>query len=153
MRRLLSCPLPRPPGVARAGSTLSVSPDGITIKTTAATRATEVSTEFAGRRLSLETGRIAGMAGGAVLARYGNTSVLATVVSEWTDAPPEDGGTPLQVDYQEKYFASGHIPATHTRREMAYGPPCVCRLCMRVVAIATRGSRAGWWPGRDRDAA
>ena len=66
--------------------------------------------DFAGRKLSLETGRLAKQAHGAVLAQYGETVVLATVVSAY-DARPNIDFLPLTVDYQERTFAAGKSPA------------------------------------------
>src|SRR5262245_4815116 len=75
-----------------------------------------VETEWAGRKLVLETGRIARQADGAVLATYGDTSVLATVVAEATAKPGIDF-FPLTVNYQEKTFAAGKIPGGYFKRE------------------------------------
>ncbi|HLI80879.1 MAG TPA: polyribonucleotide nucleotidyltransferase [Candidatus Binataceae bacterium] len=72
--------------------------------------------EFAGRRLSLETGRLAKQAHGSVLAQYGDTMVLATVVSAYEPRPNVDF-LPLTVDYQEKTFAAGKIPGGFFKRE------------------------------------
>jgi len=75
-----------------------------------------VEIEWARRPLKLETGRIARQADGAVLATYGETSVLATVVS----AKEERAGIdffPLTVNYQEKTFAAGKIPGGYFKRE------------------------------------
>ncbi|MAK59826.1 MAG: polyribonucleotide nucleotidyltransferase [Ponticaulis sp.] len=75
-----------------------------------------VSTEWAGRPLVLETGRIARQADGAVLATYGETSVLATVVGAKSAKPGQDF-FPLTVNYQEKYSAAGRIPGGFFKRE------------------------------------
>ena len=72
--------------------------------------------EFAGRRLSLETGRLAKQSHGSVLAQYGDTMVLATVVSAYEPRPNVDF-LPLTVDYQEKTFAAGKIPGGFFKRE------------------------------------
>jgi len=75
-----------------------------------------VEIEWGGRPLRLETGRIARQADGAVLATYGDTSVLATVVA----AKEEKAGIdffPLTVNYQEKTFAAGKIPGGYFKRE------------------------------------
>jgi polyribonucleotide nucleotidyltransferase len=72
--------------------------------------------DFAGRRLSLETGRLAKQAHGAVLAQYGDTVVLATVVSAHEGREKIDF-LPLTVDYQEKTFAAGKIPGGFFKRE------------------------------------
>jgi len=72
--------------------------------------------QFAGRTLSLETGRLARQAHGSVLAQYGETMVLATVVSAY-EARPNIDFLPLTVDYQEKTFAAGKIPGGFFKRE------------------------------------
>jgi polyribonucleotide nucleotidyltransferase len=72
--------------------------------------------EFAGRPLSLETGLMAKQAHGAVLARYGDTIVLATVVSAYQSREKIDF-LPLTVDYQERTFAAGKIPGGFFKRE------------------------------------
>ena len=72
--------------------------------------------DWAGRKLVLETGRIARQADGAVLASYGETTVLATVVGLKTAKPGQDF-FPLTVNYQEKAFAAGRIPGGYFKRE------------------------------------
>ncbi len=72
--------------------------------------------EFAGRKLSLETGRLARQAHGAVVAQYGETVVLATVVSAY-ESLRKVSFTPLTVDYVEKTFAAGKIPGGFFKRE------------------------------------
>ncbi len=72
--------------------------------------------EWAGRTLRLETGRVARQADGAVLATYGETTVLATVVADKTPKPGLDF-FPLTVNYQEKAFAAGKIPGGYFKRE------------------------------------
>jgi polyribonucleotide nucleotidyltransferase len=71
---------------------------------------------FAGRPLSLETGRLARQAHGSVLAQYGETMVLATVVSAYESRDKVDF-LPLTVDYVEKTFAAGKIPGGFFKRE------------------------------------
>ncbi len=75
-----------------------------------------VEIEWGGRTLTLETGRIARQADGAVFAKYGDTSVLATVVA---DREPRVGIDffPLMVDYREKTYAAGKIPGGFFKRE------------------------------------
>ena len=75
-----------------------------------------VELDWGGRKLVLETGRVARQADGAVLATYGETTVLATVVAAKT---PREGVDflPLTVDYQEKYYAAGRIPGGYFKRE------------------------------------
>ena len=72
--------------------------------------------EWGGKTLRLETGRMARQADGAVLATYGETTVLATVVS---DKNPREGVDffPLTVNYQEKTYAAGKIPGGYFKRE------------------------------------
>ncbi|HJO89379.1 MAG: polyribonucleotide nucleotidyltransferase [Alphaproteobacteria bacterium] len=72
--------------------------------------------DWGGRKLTLETGRIARQADGAVLATYGETSVLCTVVGEST---PREGLDffPLAVHYVEKTYAAGKIPGGFFKRE------------------------------------
>ena len=72
--------------------------------------------QWGGKKLTLETGRIARQADGAVLATYGETVVLCTVV---TSKEPKEGVDflPLTVNYQEKTFAAGKIPGGFFKRE------------------------------------
>src|SRR5436305_4992258 len=72
--------------------------------------------EWGGRKLRLETGRMARQADGAVVATYGETVVLATVVGAREPRPDLDF-FPLTVNYQEKYFAAGKIPGGYFKRE------------------------------------
>jgi polyribonucleotide nucleotidyltransferase len=72
--------------------------------------------DWGGRKLVLETGRIARQADGAVFASYGETTVLATVVAA---KKPKEGVDfiPLTCNYQEKFFAAGRIPGGYFKRE------------------------------------
>ena len=72
--------------------------------------------DWAGRKLVLETGKVARQADGAVIATYGDTTVLATVVSAKEPKPGFDF-FPLTVNYQEKAFAAGRIPGGYFKRE------------------------------------
>jgi polyribonucleotide nucleotidyltransferase len=74
------------------------------------------SIEWGGKRLTLETGRMARQADGAVLATYGETVVLATAVYAKTAKPGQDF-FPLTVNYQEKTYAAGKIPGGFFKRE------------------------------------
>ncbi|MEQ8297955.1 MAG: polyribonucleotide nucleotidyltransferase [Nitratireductor sp.] len=76
----------------------------------------KVEIEWGGRPLILETGKIARQADGAVLATYGETVVLATIVSAKEPKPGFDF-FPLTVNYQEKTFAAGKIPGGFFKRE------------------------------------
>ena len=73
-------------------------------------------TELAGRRLAIETGKMAGLANGSVLVRYGDTCVMVNVTAS---KEPKDGIDffPLSVDYEEKLYSVGKIPGSYTKRE------------------------------------
>src|SRR3954449_6384793 len=75
-----------------------------------------VALDWGGRQLVLETGKIARQADGAVLAKYGDSTVLAAVVSA---KEPKEGidFLPLTVNYQEKFYAAGRIPGGYFKRE------------------------------------
>jgi polyribonucleotide nucleotidyltransferase len=75
-----------------------------------------VEVEWGGRPLILETGKVARQADGAVMATYGETKVLATVVSAKAPRAGQDF-FPLTVNYQEKAFAAGKIPGGFFKRE------------------------------------
>src|SRR3954454_706294 len=75
-----------------------------------------VEIDWGGRPLRLETGKIARQADGAVLATYGETVVLATVVAAKTPREAVDF-LPLTVNYQEKTYAAGKIPGGYFKRE------------------------------------
>ena len=72
--------------------------------------------ELAGRPLVIETGKMAQLAGGSCLVRYGETAVLANATMS---AAPRDGidFLPLSVDYEERLYAAGKIPGSWNRRE------------------------------------
>jgi polyribonucleotide nucleotidyltransferase len=72
--------------------------------------------EIGGRRLTLETGRVAKQADGSVLVRYGDTVVLATVVASRSAVEGQDF-FPLSVDYRERAYAGGRIPGGFFKRE------------------------------------
>ncbi len=73
-------------------------------------------TELAGRKLSIETGKIAELANGSVVVRYGETVVMVNVTAA---KEPKEGIDffPLSVDYEEKLYAVGKIPGSFTKRE------------------------------------
>ena len=73
-------------------------------------------TELAGRKLTIETGKIAGLANGSVMVRYGETVVMVNVTSA---KEPKEGIDffPLSVDYEEKLYSVGKIPGSFTKRE------------------------------------
>ena len=72
--------------------------------------------EIAGKKISLETGKIARQADGAIIAKCGETIVMATVVGA-KKVNPEIDYFPLSVNYQEKYYAAGKIPGGYFKRE------------------------------------
>ena len=72
--------------------------------------------EVAGKKISIETGKIARQADGAIIARCGETVVLATVVGA-KKVDPDIDYFPLSVNYQEKYYAAGKIPGGYFKRE------------------------------------
>ncbi len=73
-------------------------------------------TEFAGHPLVVETGKMAQLANGSCLVRYGDTVVQAAVTAS---PKPRDGVDffPLSVDYEEKLYAVGKIPGSYLKRE------------------------------------
>src|ERR671936_2157201 len=75
-----------------------------------------VELDWGGRKLVLETGKIARQADGAVVATYGESKVLATAVAA---KEPREGVDflPLTVDYQERFYAAGRIPGGYFKRE------------------------------------
>ncbi len=89
---------------------------------------------WGGRKLTLETGHVARQADGAVMATYGETTVLCTVVGARSVRPGQDF-FPLTVNYQEKFYAAGKIPGGFFKRE---GRPSeketlTCRLIDRPI--------------------
>ncbi len=71
---------------------------------------------WGGKKLSIETGKIARQADGAVILTSGDTVILATAVGA-KKAKPDVDFFPLTVNYQEKYYASGKIPGGYFKRE------------------------------------
>ncbi|MEK7693584.1 MAG: polyribonucleotide nucleotidyltransferase [Chloroflexota bacterium] len=72
--------------------------------------------ELGGKTLTIEHGRVAGLAGGAVWVRYGDTVVLCTATMARTPRPGMDF-FPLTIDFEEKMYAAGKIPGSFFRRE------------------------------------
>lgn len=74
------------------------------------------SMQLAGRELSVEIGKLAGLANGSALVRYGDTTILATVVAS---EEPKEGIDffPLSVNYEEKFYAVGRLPGGYIKRE------------------------------------
>ena len=75
-----------------------------------------VEIEWAGRKLKLETGKIARQADSTVIATYGGTTVMCNVVAA-KEANPDMDFFPLTVNYQEKYYSVGKIPGGFFKRE------------------------------------
>ena len=94
------------------------------------------SVEIGGTELSIETGRMAKQADGAVIVRYGDTMVLVTAVAD-SDVRDTDF-LPLTVDYTEKMYAAGRIPGSYFRREGRPSVPevLVCRMIDRPIRPA-----------------
>jgi len=94
----------------------------------------KVELNWGGQKLTLETGKIARQAHGAVLATLGETVVLATVVSSFQ---PKTGIDffPLTVNYQEKFYAAGKIPGGYFKREgrPSESETLICRLIDRPI--------------------
>ena len=90
--------------------------------------------ELAGRKLKLETGKIARQADATVIATYGETTVMANVVAAKV-AKPDIDFFPLTVNYQEKYYSVGKIPGGFFKREArpTEKETLVCRLIDRPV--------------------
>ncbi len=72
--------------------------------------------EWGGRKLVIETGKVAKQATGSVVVTYGGTKVLATVCAA-KEAKADQDFFPLTVNYQEKYYATGKIPGGFMKRE------------------------------------
>jgi polyribonucleotide nucleotidyltransferase len=101
-----------------------------------------VELDWGGRKLTLETGRIARQADGAVVATYGETTVLAAVVAA---KQPKEGidFLPLTVNYTEKYYAAGRIPGGFFKRER--GPTEKDTLTSRLIDRPIRPLFADGW--------
>src|SRR5204863_1688508 len=101
-----------------------------------------VELDWGGRPLTLETGRIARQADGAVIATYGETTVIATVVAA---KQPKAGidFLPLTVNYTEKYYAAGRIPGGYFKRER--GPTEKDTLTSRLIDRPIRPLFAEGW--------
>ena len=92
------------------------------------------STMVGGRELSIETGVLAGLAGGAVTVRYGDTVLLATATMG-KDVRPGINFFPMSVEFEEKLYAGGRIPGSFFRREArpTEGAILLCRLVDRPL--------------------
>src|SRR5213080_3064416 len=98
--------------------------------------------EWSGRKLVLETGKVARQADGAVVASYGESKVLATVVAA---KEPREGidFLPLTVNYTEKYYSAGRIPGGYFKRER--GPTEKDTLTSRLIDRPVRPLFADGW--------
>ncbi|RSK39460.1 polyribonucleotide nucleotidyltransferase [Hymenobacter perfusus] len=87
-----------------------------------------------GRQISIETGKLAKFADGAVVVRLGDAMLLATVVSQPSSRGDVDF-LPLSVDYQEKFGGAGNIPGSFQRREgrLSDAEILVCRIVDRIL--------------------
>src|SRR6201995_1022240 len=102
----------------------------------------KVQLDWGGRPLKLETGKVARQADGAVVATYGETTVLATVVAAKAPNPGIDF-LPLTVNYTEKYYAAGRIPGGYFKRER--GPTEKDTLTSRLIDRPIRPLFADGW--------
>ncbi|GHB82153.1 polyribonucleotide nucleotidyltransferase [Persicitalea jodogahamensis] len=86
------------------------------------------------RTITIETGKLARQADGAVVVRMGDTMLLATVVAK-TDIKPGVDFLPLSVDYQEKFASAGRIPGSFMRREgrLSDHEVLICRIVDRAL--------------------
>ncbi|MBI2724189.1 MAG: polyribonucleotide nucleotidyltransferase [Chloroflexi bacterium] len=84
----------------------------------------QFSREFGGKTLTIEHGRLANLANGAVTLRYGDTTVLCTAVMARTPRPGMDF-FPLTIDFEEKMYAAGKIPGSFFRREARPGTDAI----------------------------
>src|SRR5271167_3295297 len=101
-----------------------------------------VQLDWGGRNLTLETGKVARQADGAVIATYGETTVIATVVAAKQPKPGIDF-LPLTVNYTEKYYAAGRIPGGYFKRER--GPTEKDTLTSRLIDRPIRPLFADGW--------
>ncbi|MEE2887872.1 MAG: polyribonucleotide nucleotidyltransferase, partial [Planctomycetota bacterium] len=99
----------------KSGSTGSAGKSKTEIDVQVDGRIVRASAEIGGRSLILETGRMAKLADGAVMARYGDTMILATAQS--SSGRPDLDFFPLTVDYRERYPAAGKFPGGFFKRE------------------------------------
>src|SRR3954464_263299 len=101
-----------------------------------------VELDWGGRKLTLETGKVARQADGAVIATYGETTVIATAVAAKQPKPGIDF-LPLTVNYTEKYYAAGRIPGGYFKRER--GPTEKDTLTSRLIDRPIRPLFADGW--------
>src|SRR2546421_10122668 len=103
-----------------------------------------VELDWGGSKLTLETGKVARQADGAVIATYGETTVIATAVAAKQPKPGIDF-LPLTVNYTEKYYAAGRIPGGYFKRER--GPTEKDTLTSRLIHRPIRPLFAVRWRG------
>jgi polyribonucleotide nucleotidyltransferase len=98
-----------------------------------------VSVDIGGKKLTIETGKLAKQADGSVLVSYGETRVLVTACSS---SSPKEGIDffPLTVEFAEKYYAAGKIPGSFHRREAK--PTSESILSARLIDRPIRPQRA-----------
>src|SRR5919106_3282297 len=101
-----------------------------------------VELDWGGRKLTLETGKVARQADGAIIATYGETTVIATVVAAKQPKPGVDF-LPLTVNYTEKYYAAGRIPGGYFKSES--GPTEKDTLISRLIDRPIRPLFADGW--------
>ena len=101
-----------------------------------------VELDWGGRKLTLETGKVARQADGAVIATYGETTVIATAVAAKQPKPGIDF-LPLTVNYTEKYYAAGRIPGGYFKHER--GPTKQDTLTSRLIECPLRPLSAERW--------
>ncbi|MEG2571143.1 MAG: polyribonucleotide nucleotidyltransferase, partial [Clostridia bacterium] len=92
-------------------------------------------TEFAGRTLTVETGKMAGLANGSCLVRYGETVILVTATASQKPRPGIDF-FPLSVDFEERLYSVGRIPGSFMRREARPSERAI--LASRLIDRPTR---------------
>ena len=94
----------------------------------------KIEINWAGKKLTLETGKIGRQADASVVATYGGTTVMANVVAAKT-AKPDMDFFPLTVNYQEKFYAAGKIPGGFFKREArpTEKETLICRLIDRPI--------------------
>ena len=98
-----------------------------------------------GREITLETGKLAKQADGAVELRMGNTMLLATIVSA-KEAGEGVDFMPLQVEYKEKYSAFGRYPGGFLKREGGASDSAPRLPSLSATCLSTAPSRRCVWP-------
>ena len=106
-------------------------------------------TQFGGRTLTIETGKLARLAGGSVTVRYGDTMVLGT--ANRSEPRPGLDFFPLTVDFEERMYAAGKIPGGFIKREARPSEAAIlaARLTDRPDPAAVPRGLQGRRPARD----